>query len=84
MPLKVAFELEQQEFFFHFLEKVFSFLLILEIIINFNTGVYMHGMIVYDRKKIAKFYILHQNFFIHFFSTIFFIIFSNNKARAGF
>ena len=64
IPFQYFFQLKESDyhFIFHYISKTTTWIYILDIIINLNSGYYSRGLIIKGRKKIIKLYF--KKFFI--------------------
>jgi hypothetical protein len=49
IPLKLGFENENYEKYELYLEEIPIFILIIDIFVNFNTGIYKKGVLIIDK-----------------------------------
>lgn len=76
IPVELSFEISLFDFLFEinavfasFFEKFEFYFLLIDILVNFNTGYYTKGSLIISRKNIAKHYI-KSNFFLDLLSFI--------------
>ena len=56
MPMRISFEMETPEWLFY-MEVCIDIMFLLDIVLNFNTGFYLKGQLIMQRKMIAIDYI---------------------------